>query len=287
MNKFKTVFKYELLKHLRRKRFYGALAAVLLATFLMTFLYRSIDIPGKMRESLLERLPENIPRETGEMILDQYGIKDSPEFFAVFTGSVGPSIALLFSVFFAGDAIASEFERKTGVFLFSSPVGRKTIVAGKYFACLIATISLLAVGYAVSALSILGLYGTVPFGMLGSLGVAFAVATFMVAMTFIFSSLMRGGMGATVATLLTYMIIFSIISTSLVYAGYDPWFMPDRAADAISATYNVSLESVYGAFGISAQIKTPEPLTSSILLLSYSVFLLLASIILTERREFA
>lgn len=285
MEELKTVVRYELLKHVRRRRFYGALAVALIATFLMSFLYQGIDVPGRMRRSLLDRMPENLPRQVGEAILDQQGIKDSPEFFAMFTGSVGPSIVLLFAVFFAGDTIASEFERKTGVFLLTSPVSRKTLVVGKYLACLIATASLLAIGYSASALVTFAIYGKVPLGMLGSLGVALAIGMFIVALALVFSSAMRGGMGATVATLLTYMVVFSAISTSLVYAGYDPWFMPDRAADAISSTYGVSFESAYAALGISAQIRTPDPVTSSAVLTAYAAVLLLASILATERRE--
>lgn len=263
--KLKIVTRYELLKQFRRRRFHGALAITVLAVVLTIGLYKGLDLPGQM------------------------GVPDSPEFFAIMVTSMG-ALAILGAVFFAGDAIASEFERKTGYILFPNPVKRTTIVVGKYLACFIATATILIVAYLISAGALLGFYGQVPGGILGSLAIALMLACSMISMAFAFSSVLKGGMGATIATLLTYMVVFSIISMSLSYAGYDPWFMPDRAGDTMTATYGISMEQVFGGMAgggpmMGMMQASQDPVLGFLVLLGYAVILFGVSIVVTKRKE--
>lgn len=266
------VTKYELLKQYRRKRFYGALAITVLAIVLTIGLYQGLDLPAKM----------GIP----DQLMDQYGA----EIFAMFATSMS-AMAILAAVFFAGDAIASEFEGKTGYILFPNPVKRTTIVVGKYLACFIATAIIIAIAYLISVGALLVFYGTVPVGIFGSLAIALMLGCMMISMAFAFSSVLKGGMGATIATLLTYMVVFSVISMSLSYAGYDPWFMPDRAGDSIAATYGVSAENMFAGMMGGGQMMggmmqaSQNPTLSFFVLLGYAVVLFGVSIVVTKRRE--
>lgn len=270
--KLKVVTKYELLKQYRRKRFYGALAITVLAVILTIGLYQGLDLPGKM----------GVPA----IIMSQYGA----EIFAMFVTSMG-ALAVLGAVFFAGDAIASEFEHKTGYILFPNPVKRTTIVVGKYLACFIATAIIILIAYLISAGALFAFYGRIPGGIVGSLAIALMLGCMMISMAFAFSSMLKGGMGATIATLLTYMVVFTIISTTLTYAGYDPWFMPDRAGDSMSATYGIPLEQVFGGmYGggrwMAGMVRASQnPTLSFFVLLGYAVVLFGVSIFLTKRRE--
>ncbi|MFQ6129328.1 MAG: ABC transporter permease [Candidatus Hadarchaeaceae archaeon] len=263
--KLKIVTKYELLKQFRRKRFYGALVITVLAVILTIGLYKGLDLPRQMG------IPENL--------INQYGA----EIFAIFVTGMG-SLAILGAVFFAGDAIASEFERKTGYILFPNPVKRATLVVGKYLACFIATATILIIAYLISAGALLGFYGQVPSGIFGSLAIALMLACCVISMAFAFSSLLKGGMGATIATLLIIMLIAPIISISLSYAGHEPWFMLDYAGDAVSNTYKISLEQVGGG-GPMGGIRNPDPAISFLVLLGYTVILFILSVWVTKRRE--
>ncbi len=306
--KLKIATKYELLKQFRRKRFYGVLAITIIALVLTIGLYKGLDLPGKMQQTIIDQklenirrqLPENMPEEMRENILaqareyileelEQEGIRDSPEFFAVWVTSMG-ALAILGAVFFGGDAIASEFEHKTGYILFPNPVKRITLVVGKYLACLIAAGVILIIAYLISTGALLGFYGQVPVGILGSLAIALMLACCVISMAFAFSSVLKGGMGATIATLLTFMMISPIISVALSYAGYDPWFMPDRGSDAIAATYGVSFEAFGGMYGGGAMMggmmrASQDPTLSFLVLLAYAVVLFQVSIWMTKRRE--
>ena len=263
--KLKVVTKYEFLKQFRRKRFYGALAITVLAVVLTIGLYKGLDLPGRM------------------------GIRDSPEFFAMLVTSMS-SMAILGAVFFAGDAIASEFERKTGYILFPNPVKRITLVVGKYIACVVATAIIIIIAYLISAGALLGFYQQVPGGILGSMAIALMLACSVISMAFVFSSVFKGGMGATIATLLTYMVIFSVISGVLSFAGYDPWFLPNRAGDAVTATYGITFEQAFGGMSAGAHMggpmfSSPDPTLSFFVLLGYTVVFLPISIWLAKRKE--
>lgn len=270
--KLKVVTRYELLKQFRRKRFYGALAITVLAVVLTIGLYQGLDLPRKIG------IPENI--------INQYGA----EIFAIFVTGMS-ALATLAAVFFAGDAIASEFERKTGYILFPNPVKRITIVIGKYLACLIATASIIIILYLISAGALLVFYGQMPIGILGSLAIALMMACCVISMAFAFSSVLKGGMGATIATLLTFMVISPIISTGLAFAGYDPWFMPDRAGDAAGATYGIPFEQAFGGMVGGGPMMggllqaSQDPTLSFFVLLMYAVILFGLSIWVTKRRE--
>ena len=270
--KLKIVTRYELLKQFRRKRFYGALAITLLAVILTIGLYQGLDLPRRI----------GVPQS----IINQHGA----EIFAIFVTSMG-ALAVLAAVFFAGDAIASEFEGKTGYILFPNPVKRITIVVGKYLACFIATAAILIVAYLISATAVLAFYRQVPVGILGSLAITLMLACFMISMAFAFSSVLKGGMGATIATLLTYMVVFSVISMSLSYAGYNPWFMPDRAGDSMTATYGIPFENVFGGMMGGGRMTSgvmqasQDPTLGFLVLLVWAVILFSVSIWMTKRRE--
>ncbi len=271
-DKLKIVTRYELLKQLRRKRFYGGLAITVLAVVLTIGLYQGLDLPRHMR----------IP----DQLINQYGA----EIFAIFVTSMG-ALAVLAAVFFAGDAIAGEFEGKTGYILFPNPVKRITIVVGKYLACFIATAAIILVAYLISAGALLVFYGQVPSGIVGSLAIALVLACFMISMAFAFSSVLKGSMGATIATLLTYMVVFSVISMSLSYAGYNPWFMPDRAGDSMTATYGIPFENVFGGMMGGGRMTSgvmqasQDPTLGFFVLLAWAVVLFNVSVWVAKRRE--
>ncbi|MEW5995823.1 MAG: ABC transporter permease, partial [Candidatus Zixiibacteriota bacterium] len=180
--KLKVVARYELLKQLRRKRFYGGLIVTVLAVLLTVGLYHGLGLPQRIGLT--------------QVFINQYGA----ELFAMMTTQMG-ALAILAAVFFSGDAIAGEFERGTGYVLLPNPVKRRTLIVGKYLACFMATAAILAIAFLISAVSVLISYGSIPGGMLGSLAIALALASFVISLSFSFSSVLKGGMGATIAAL--------------------------------------------------------------------------------------
>ncbi len=206
--KLRVVARYEFLKHIRRRRLY-----VILGLALVTELAVIISVP-----LLMDGYPDNI------MVM-------------ALLLSFGPSMASLGAVFFAGDAIAGEFESKTGFILFTNPVKRITLWTGKYLACSIAVALLIIFSYVIIAITLLVIYGDVPIEMAQSFGLALLFAGSFLSVTFFFSSVSKGAMGATVMSLLLVMVIFGIIETVLMMAGKPSWFLLSTGGDSIGAVY--------------------------------------------------
>jgi ABC-2 type transport system permease protein len=206
--KLRVVARYEFLKHIRRRRLY-----VILGLALVTELAVIISVP-----LLMDGYPDNI------MVM-------------ALLLSFGPSMASLGAVFFAGDAIAGEFESKTGFILFTNPVKRITLWTGKYLACSVAVALLIIFSYVIIAITLLVIYGDVPIEMAQSFGLALLFAGSFLSVTFFFSSVSKGAMGATVMSLLLVMVIFGIIESVLMMAGKPSWFLLSTGGDSIGAVY--------------------------------------------------
>lgn len=259
--KLKIVTKYELLKQFRRKRFYGALVLTLLAVILVIALYKGLDIPGK--------LP----------------ISDSPELFALFVTSAGATIPIFAAVFFAGDSIASEFEHKTGYILFPNPVKRSTLVIGKYIACLAVTALIVILAYVATMIALVGIYQQLPIEVFGALVLALVYANSVLGIAFLYSSVLKGSMGATIATLLTIMLVFGVIEVSLIFANIEPWFMHGYAGDSIASVYGISFAAFGGMMPGGGMERNPDPITSFFVMLGYFIVPFILSIWLVKRRE--
>lgn len=257
LDKLRIVGRYELLKHLRRKRLYVVLAIAIAVELLILI--------------LLPALGDGYP--------------DSVMIMAALL-SVGPSFATMGAVFFAGDAIAGEFEGKTGYVLFPNPVKRTTIVAGKYLACFSAVVLVVLIGYGMVSVSLFGIYHQVPAEVAGSMALCLLFAGTVVAMTFFFSSISKGTMGATVTTLIFLFVVFGVLESVLLMTGQPRWFILSYAGDVI-----VTIYGGYGAFeGMRGRMppgamQPPEIGVSIAVMMAYLVIFLLLSVAITRRRE--
>jgi ABC-type transport system involved in multi-copper enzyme maturation permease subunit len=255
--KLKVVTKYELLKQLRRKRLYLVLALAIAVELLVLV--------------LLPALGQSYPNDVMEM--------------AVLL-SIGPSFAVIGAIFFAGDAIAGEFEGKTGYTLFPNPVRRTTIVVGKYLACVLAMGLILFITYACVSVSLLAIYHQIPLEVAESLALCLLLASSVLGITFFFSSISKGVMGATVMTLIIFFVVSGVLESVLMLAGQPRWFLLSYAGDVVITVYGG-----YGAFqGGAGQIPTaalkpPEIGTSIWVMVAYLVVFFSLSIWITKRRE--
>ena len=253
---------YEFLKHIRRKRLYIVLGLTLAAELAVLIL-----LPV-----LMDGYPDNI-MVTAAML------------------SIGPSLATIGAVFFAGDAIAGEFESKTGYILFPNPVRRITLVAGKYLACCAAVTLLIVFGYVIVSISLFAIYGNVPIETAKSFGLCLLFAGSVLSVTFFFSSVSKGAMGATVMTLLFIMVISGIIESVLLIAGKPYWFLLSTGGDSVAAVYcgyelllgGIAPEGGLGMLPI--EIETPDIGLTALSMGIYLVVGFLLSIWITKRRQ--
>jgi ABC-type transport system involved in multi-copper enzyme maturation permease subunit len=261
LEKLRIVAGYEFLKHIRRKRLYIILGLTVVAELLVLIL---VPVLG-------DGYPDNVLVMAALL-------------------SVGPSLATIGAIFFAGDAIAGEFENKTGYILFTNPVGRMTLVMGKYLACYAAVALLVILGYVIVCISLLAIYGNIPFETLGSFGLCLLYAGSVLSVTFFFSSISKGAMGATVITLVFIMVISGIVDSVLMMTGQPHWFMLSTNGDTIATIYG-GYEAFMGGMGgmgdIPFEMEDPNIGLSVLSMVIYLVVGFVSSLWITKRRQLA
>ena len=260
--KLRVVIGYEFLKHIRRRRLYVILALTLFAEIAVLI--------------LLPALQGGYPDDVMAMA-------------AILT--VGPSLAAIGAVFFSGDAIAGEFESKTGYILFTNPVKRTTLIIGKYISSAAAVIILITFGYSIVTISLLAIYGSVPIETLESFGMALLYGGSVISVTFFFSALSKGGMGATVITLVFLMVISPIIDTVLLLTDTPHWFMLSTAGDSIATVYGgyelflkgfIPLEHLNQ---LPFELENPDTTLTSLAMAIYLVIGFISSIVIGNRKQ--
>ncbi len=260
--RLRVVTGYEFLKHIRRRRLYIILGLTLVAELAVL-----IGLPA-----LMGGYPDNVMVMAAML-------------------SIGPSLATIGAIFFAGDTIAGEFESKTGYMLFTNPVRRTTLVMGKYLACYAAVTLLIVFGYAIVCISLLAIYGNIPIETAKSFGLCLLFAGSVLSVTFFFSSVSKGAMGATVMTLLFIMVISGIIETVLLMAGKPYWFLLSTGGDSVAAAYGgyeLFMEGIMPHGGmLPFEIETPDIGLTALAMVIYMVVCFLLSIRITKRRQLA
>ena len=260
--KLRIVIGYEFLKHIRRRRLYVILGLTLIAELAVLIL---VPVLG-------DGFPDNVMVMAALL-------------------SVGPSLAGIGAIFFAGDAIAGEFEGKTGFILFTNPVRRTTLVIGKYLACYGAVILLVILGYVIVTISLLAIYGSVPIETLSSFGLCMLYAGSILSVTFFFSAISKGAMGATVITLVFVMVISAIVDSVLMMTGQPHWFLLSTNGDSIATVYG-GYEAFMGGLGggggmMPFELETPSVGLSVLSMVLYLGVGFSASIWITKRRQLA
>jgi ABC-2 type transport system permease protein len=207
--------------------------------------------------------------------------------------TVGASLAALGAVFFAGDAIAGEYEGKTGFLLFTNPIKRNVLWIGKYLAGLLAVALLMIFTYIIMAIALAIIYHTVPIEIFESFGMAMYYAAAVLSVTFLFSAISRGSMGATIMTLLFIWVVSNILESVLLFTSNPYWFTLTAGGNSIAMVYG-NLQSFIAGFGGMGNagsqglgFHTPTLGMDALGLTIYFVGGLIASILLARRRQLA
>jgi ABC-2 type transport system permease protein len=265
LDKLGIVIKYEFLKHVRRKRLYIILGIALLAEALGLIL-----VPTLL---------------TG-------GYPDSVKVMAYIL-SIGPGLAAIGAVFFAGDAIAGEFEGKTGFLLFTNPIKRDVLWVGKYLASLLAVVLMIIFTYIIVAISLAIIYHQVPIGILGSFGMCILYASAVLSLTFLFSAVSKGAMGATIMTLLFIWVLSNIVQSILGLTNNPYWFMISAGSDSITLPYG-SIKDIMSGLGIGGGqfggggFGSVAPLTIGMAIWGMMIYIIggfVSSILISRRRQ--
>ncbi len=161
-------------------------------------------------------------------------------FYGSFWAGGANLVIVLAAVFFGGDAIAGEFQNKTGYFLMGLPVRRSTVYVAKYIAALLASIAMLGLYLAILLGN--GAYylhaSALPWQLGVSLVLALVYLGAVLGATFLFSSLFKTSAYGFVLTAILFLFGFTLIGdlvTGLVKI--EPWMVISYAESTIGSMF--------------------------------------------------
>ncbi len=265
-----TVVKYELLKYLRGRR----LLAIILLTIIISAIF--LIVPPA--------IGSEYPKDPKRFVLNMLG----------FLGI----LSILSATFFGADAIVSEFESKTGYFLFPNPIRKAAIFAGKFIASALVSVGTIALYYAIAVASVQVIDGSVPANMGLSFAYALVYLFAILAVAYLFSAIMRSSVYSLILTFFTFFLIFPIIDGVGQVAKFKPWFSVTFASqiatnilqipyptDQVFTTTTGPQAGGGAAQAISLAQYYPDVQLSLIVMGVYFIIALILSVILMRRRQ--
>ncbi len=206
------VAKYDILKHIRSKRLLAIGIIIGLVLVLVTFL-GTLNNPD----------PHNAARFVGN--------------YAGFANTM----IIIGVTLFAGDAIVSEFQNRTGYLLFPNPVKKSSLYAGKFLAS-VGVMTFVIVAYYVVAM-VIGLAYTGNFTELAiySMLLAILYGAAATGLAFLISSVLKT---STAALVLTFFMLFMILSL-VTAVGSIAGFKPDGELTFAGGTISYIMQTPY------------------------------------------
>jgi ABC-2 type transport system permease protein len=222
------------------------------------------------------------------------GLTGSADAFYGTLWAGGVTVVIIFSgIIFGGDAIAGEFQNKTGYFLMGLPIRRGSVYVGKFLAAYAA--SLVAVVFYLVILLANGQYylGTSAFS--GALFESFAIALLymlsLLGAVFLFSSMFKNSLYAVLVVAVLFLFGFTIIEDLIAgLVKIEPWFIITYAQNVISYPFLSSVPAhvvhTPGPRGGMLTTYNPTYLEGLAIMAGYFILTAIGGLLLFEREEF-
>jgi ABC-2 type transport system permease protein len=263
--------RYQLRDYLRSRRFVLMMAIVAVIGAILTFVLSYYHSSATVR-----------------------GLTSSP---AAFYGSFwagGVTVVIIFSgIIFGGDAIAGEFQNKTGYFLMGLPIRRASVYVGKFLAAfaasLVAVIVYLAILLGNGAVYLGG--GVFPLSLAESFVIALLYLLALLGAVFLFSSMFKNSLYAVLVVAVLFLFGFTLIEgliTALVKI--EPWFIITYAETVIGypflSTLPAHITTTRGPGGFTATTYNPTYPEGLVIMAGYFLLTAVAGLFFFEREEF-
>jgi ABC-2 type transport system permease protein len=227
-------------------------------------------------------------------------VTDNLAFYGTFWGGGVTFVIVLAAVFFGGDAIAGEFQNKTGYFLMGLPIRRSTVYVGKFIAAFIASVAMIILYLAILLAN--GAYyfgsGVLPWQLGLSLVLAIVYLSSVLGATFMFSSLFKTSAYGFVLTALLFIIGFTLLQEVVAtLVKIEPWMIISYASSTVGAVISsnvnwgihgvvTTMVTVIGRRMISTTTYSAGIAEGIVIMIAYLVITAAAGLWLFEREEF-
>jgi len=176
-------------------------------------------------------------------------VSDPLTFYGTFWGSGVTFVIVLAAVFFGGDAIAGEFQNKTGYFLMGLPVRRGTVYASKFIAAFLASSAMIVLFLGVLLGNGAFYFGVNAFPWQLGLSLLLSVVYLgaVLGTTFLFSSLFKTSAYGFVLTALLFVFGFSLVEALVAdLVKIEPWMIISYASSSIGDVFTPSVLWTHG-----------------------------------------
>ncbi len=201
-------------------------------------------------------------------------------------------LIIISGAIFAGDAITSEFEKKTGLLLFPSPQRGSTIFVGKYMAAVLATFLVVSLYYLITALEMAQIYGvgSVTEAMGKSYLLALIYSAAVVSIIYFLSAVLKRSITASILGFFLLMMIIPIVTSVISMVDVDPWWSVTHSAGLITDVLGVGTGGVFGPGGGPGEEGfgtgfSPDFYVGTTVMVAYAIGFFIAAIIFATRRR--
>ncbi|MGA8302956.1 MAG: ABC transporter permease [Thermoplasmata archaeon] len=273
MEQVTKLARYQLREYLRSRRFIALAAIVLAIGAIATFV---------------------VSHFRGQIISTNLA------FYGTFWGGGVGVVIILAAVFFGGDAIAGEFQNKTGYFLMGLPLRRGTVYLGKYIAAFLASVAMILLFLAI--LLVNGAFyfgsGALPWQLVVSLVLALVYLSAVLGATFLFSSLFKTSAYGFVLTAILFLFGFTLLQDLIVgLVKIEPWMIISYASSTVGNVFSTSVNwglqgtvttttAGMGRFMVMTTTYTAGIAEGIAIMLVYLVLTAVAGLLLFNREEF-
>jgi len=200
----------------------------------------------------------------------------------------GVGVLIVFAgIIFGGDAIAGEFQNKTGYFLMGLPIKRWSVYAGKYLAAFAASLVTILV-YLLVLIGFGATYfgaGVVSLELFESLLLAILYLSALLGTVFLFSSLFKTSMYGVLVVAVLFLFGFTLIDTLLEdLVGIEPWFIVTYASGVVGYPFSGVPQHIGHFGGMTAY--NPTYVEGILIMVGYFLWTTLLGLFLFEREEF-
>ena len=210
----------------------------------------------------------------------------------VLSGFVSFAVLLveLAGVLFTATSIVSEFEDRTALVLFTKPVRKWSIFAGKIIASMIAVGAFILIYYlyaAILAFTAPGAFNAVAFGQ--SLALAFCCVFGVCGISMLFSSFAKKGSTASILTLVFFILIIGLVSGLLSsFAHIDTWWSIDDAAGYVSYVFSGTRPMVTDVepYIYYVDLTSSDIIRAGAVMVIWGILTNIAAFFLFKRRDF-
>ncbi len=228
-------------------------------------------------------------------------VSSNMAFYGSFWGGGISLIIVLAAVFFGGDAIAGEFQNKTGYFLMGLPIRRSTVYIGKFIAAFIASTAMVLLYFIILLANGVYYFGgnAFPWQLGLSLVLSIIYLSSVLGMTFLLSSLFKTSAYGFVLTALLFLFGFTLLEdliSSLVEI--EPWMIISYASSTIGDVFVPSINwgfagtvshvhTVIGRRIIATTLYSAGIDEGVLIMLAYFILSAVVGLLLFEREEFS